>query len=485
MAAKATKRHAHKSSPRRALIPVLAGLVLAVGLVAGGCELLGSHHTGLAGNDNGDPHTTSSNAPVTSTPTLRMLWTTPRGGDGAVAFSPVITLRFSAPLAADSIHPRLSPPIRGTWQTAGDEMVFRPAGNLSPYTGITVTVPGGTRGIEGATGAFLETGTQVRYRVRGASELRLQELLAELGYLPVAFVPGTNGPTQAATTSDVTGSSTTTTTSSSTTTTTPTTTSTSTTTTTTAPPPTTTTTTSPPGPPPPDTEVVPGPPAGHTSVQEPHLASDIPLVALPGHFVWRYTDIPASLQTLWSAGNPNEITTAAVMSFESANGLPWDGLAGPQVWSDLLKAVAARHLDTSPYNYVYVSTASTEYIDLWSDGQVIFQSLANTGIPAAPTQAGTWPVYARYLVTTMSGTNPNGTKYDDTGIKWVSYFHGGDALHFSPRPGYGYPQSLGCVELPYTSAETLFPYTPIGTLVTVEASAVSPTVMPPSTSQGP
>ena len=31
--------------------------------------------------------------------------------------------------------------------------------------------------------------------------------------------------------------------------------------------------------------------------------------------------------------------------------------------------------------------------------------------------------------TTMSGTNPDGSHYNDPGIKWVSYFNGGDALH--------------------------------------------------------
>ena len=43
----------------------------------------------------------------------------------------------------------------------------------------------------------------------------------------------------------------------------------------------------------------------------------------------------------------------------------------------------------------------------------------------------------------------------------------GDALHGYVRPGYGYPQSNGCVEMPPANAAVVFPYTPIGTLVTV------------------
>ena len=94
---------------------------------------------------------------------------------------------------------------------------------------------------------------------------------------------------------------------------------------------------------------------------------------------------------------------------------------------------------------------------MWRDGHDIFTTLVNTGIPQAPTATGTYPVYARYLVTTMTGKNPNGTPYSDPGIPWVSYFNGGDALHGFIRASYGFPQSLGCVEMTYADAETMYP----------------------------
>ena len=52
----------------------------------------------------------------------------------------------------------------------------------------------------------------------------------------------------------------------------------------------------------------------------------------------------------------------------------------------------------------------------------------------------------------MSGTNPDGSHYNDPGIRWISYFHGGDALHAFNRASFGTPQSLGCVELPLDAA---------------------------------
>ncbi|MDE3086832.1 MAG: L,D-transpeptidase, partial [Acidobacteriota bacterium] len=104
----------------------------------------------------------------------------------------------------------------------------------------------------------------------------------------------------------------------------------------------------------------------------------------------------------------------------------------------------------------------------WRNGAPLYSTPANTGVAGAATQVGTWPVYARYTSTTMSGTNLDGSHYDDPGIPWVSYFHGGDALHGFVRPSYGTPQSLGCVEMPPSNAGVVYPLTPLGTLVTVE-----------------
>jgi hypothetical protein len=68
----------------------------------------------------------------------------------------------------------------------------------------------------------------------------------------------------------------------------------------------------------------------------------------------------------------------------------------------------------------------------------------------------------------MSGFNPDGSYYSDPDIPWVAYFNGGDAVHGFLRYSYGFPQSLGCVELPYPHAQVVFQYDQIGTLVDIE-----------------
>ena len=121
------------------------------------------------------------------------------------------------------------------------------------------------------------------------------------------------------------------------------------------------------------------------------------------------------------------------------------------------------------YNYVYVTESLPETVKVFHNGKVVTESAANTGIPGAETELGTFPVFEHLEETTMSGENPDGSHYEDPGIMWVSYFNGGDALHTFDRASYGSPQSLGCVEMRLEDAATIWPYTPVGTLVHVEA----------------
>ena len=187
-----------------------------------------------------------------------------------------------------------------------------------------------------------------------------------------------------------------------------------------------------------------------------------------GRFTWRYTNVPGSLRQLWQPGHENTITRGAIMAFEAHQGLSADGSAGRSVWQALITATIAGERTSSGYSYVIVHrNQRPQALTLWHDGHTILTTPANTGIPAAPTVFGTFPVYARFTVTTMKGTNPDGTHYSDPGIPWVSYFNGGDAIHGFTRASYGSPQSLGCVELPASEAGKVWPYTPIGTLVTV------------------
>jgi L,D-transpeptidase catalytic domain/Putative peptidoglycan binding domain len=188
-----------------------------------------------------------------------------------------------------------------------------------------------------------------------------------------------------------------------------------------------------------------------------------------GTFSWRFPNTPPELVRLWHPNQYNAIVRGAVMAFQSEHDLTVDGFAGHDVWQALISDVIAGKPRAGGYSYVYVHSTVPQSLNLWHDGRVILSSPGNTGVPAAPTELGTFPVFEHIPVGTMSGTNPDGSHYDDPGIQWISYFNHGEAIHAFNRTSFGTPQSLGCVELPLAAAAKVWPYTPIGTLVTVES----------------
>jgi hypothetical protein len=311
-----------------------------------------------------------------------------------------IRLTFSQPLegALGSAQPRFSSPVAGSWRaTDSHTLLFTPAGFGFPFASTLRLQLPHQLGI--SAGASTPTPARtIDWTIAGARFLRLQQLLAGAGYLPLLWQPATGPPVERQPLAEITAAI--------------------------------------------------SPPAGH--------------------FRWRYPNTPRELQRLWSAGQPNQITRGAVMMFEHDHGLAVDGFAGAQVWRGLLTDAISGKKRADGYSYVYVHRSLPQLLTLWHNGKFVLSSPGNTGVPAAPTKLGSFPVFEHIPVGTMSGTNPDGSHYHDPGIRWISYFNGGDALHSFTRASFGTPQSLGCVELPLTTAARLWPYTPIGTLVTIE-----------------
>ncbi len=196
-----------------------------------------------------------------------------------------------------------------------------------------------------------------------------------------------------------------------------------------------------------------------------------------GQFTWK-SGYPSELRRFWRDGTTDGlILQGAVMAFEQQHGLKVDGIAGPKVWHALLTAVAAHDVNKNGYTYAIASEGDPETLTIWHDGQQVLQTDADTGIPASPTTIGTSPVYLRYYYQDMQGTNPNGTPYSSP-VYYISYFRGNLAVHWYPRASYGFPQSLGCVELPWSAAKTAWQYLSYGSLVTVQPGSQTPGTSP-------
>jgi hypothetical protein len=306
-----------------------------------------------------------------------------------------ITVTFSKPLSKvlGANRPPVSPAGSGSWVTLNAHTIrFVPQGyGYGLGAAVSVPLPGGVHLVGASQTGSVTAGT---WTVPNGSTLRLQQLLAQLGYLPLSFrgahVPLTAEAQEAA------------------------------------------------------------------AIKPPS-----------GRFGWSYSNTPDALKSMWSPGTSGTMTQGALMAFQNDHGFTTvDGQAGPIVWKSLITAVLQNKRSSFGYSFVNVSL-SGQSLNLWHNGKTVTTTAVNTGISSRPTDPGTFPVYSHLRVTTMSGTNPDGSHYDDPGIQFVSYFNGGDALHAFTRAQYGFPQSLGCVEMALDPASVVWPYTPIGTLVHV------------------
>ncbi len=323
-----------------------------------------------------------------------------------------ITLTFDEPVASalGTSLPRVSPATAGTWtEPDADTLVFTPRSpGFGPGTAVSVSFDRPVTVVSGSSGDPVAAAASGSYHfaITQASMLRLQQILAQLHYLPLNFTPapGVRSPTT--------------------------------------------------------------------------LTGEVATLGSPlkGSFSWRWQSTPASLQAQWQPGSPTVMVKGALMAFMAAtdsssyNGYTADDETVSQLadgsWQALLSAAAANRVDPEPYSYVYVSENLPETLNVWENGSTVLTSPTNTGIPAEPTALGTYPIYVRYTFNYMTGFNPDGSYYDDP-VYWINYFNGGDAVHGFVRASYGFPQSLGCVELPIPTAHVAFDHLAIGDLVTV------------------
>ena len=127
---------------------------------------------------------------------LQVVSVAPAAGAKGINGTSPIRVQFSSPLAASSPMPTLSPSIAGHWTVQGDAAVFTPAVGYFENTRVTVNIPGGLAGVISAAGsqtpatAERSSSDLSRSFTTGSfSTMRLQQLLAQLGYLPMTWTP--------------------------------------------------------------------------------------------------------------------------------------------------------------------------------------------------------------------------------------------------------------------------------------------------------
>jgi hypothetical protein len=379
---------------RRTKIALLAaggvGVLVVAGVTIGTLGAGGSTSRTTAVSDHD-----SSGAQAGVAAPLRVVSVTQGGAVTRTNGASPIRVTLSAPLASNSPMPAVHPATAGSWAKTGSTLTFTPSAPFWPGSRVRVTIPAGGSGLRSAAGGVLATTVTQRFTTQHWSTLRLKQMLAQLGYLPLKWAP-----------------------------------------------------------------------QNPATMQPDNIPTELSAMYSPpaGTFTWK-KGYPSVLTRFWG-GRSSLIMQGAIRAFQSNKGLTMTGVMTPALWRDVVRAAAAGQANPNGYSYALARKSSPETLTVWHNGHVILHTLANTGIPVAPTADGTFPVYLRYRFQIMSGTNPDGSHYADP-VSFVAYFNGGDAVHYFPRGFYGAPQSLGCVELPLAQAQHVWPFLTYGTLVTV------------------
>jgi lipoprotein-anchoring transpeptidase ErfK/SrfK len=334
-----------------------------------------------------------------------------------------LRVRLSAPPTSFSPRPTLSPAVAGTWSTHGDSEIFTPASTLDPCANYTLTIPASSTAVGHSP---LGRQRSLALSVECPSVKGLQQTLARLDYLPYsahsavrarefrAQVAQAQGSDAASETAD------------------------------------TATTAQ----------------ASGTMYSAAHVARRVAAIDMfdPSHAQPepRIGNAPP-----FAYGQLDATTKGALMVFQSEHEIEPTGTLEAATWKALLKAAETDKRNPSPYTFVTVTESLPETLEVHRGGHVVFSTPANTGVPGAETAQGIFPVYSRFVSTTMTGTDVDGTKYTVPDVPWVNYFNGGDAVHGYPRASYGFPQSNGCVELPIEAAAQVYPLLKIGDLVEI------------------
>lgn len=152
-----------------------------------------------------------------------------------------------------------------------------------------------------------------------------------------------------------------------------------------------------------------------------------------------------------------QATTDAVIAFQKWEGLPRDGVAGPQTLARLKTATAPTPLLAGAGKRVEVSL-SKQVAEEVDSGQVLWTLHVSTGKPGFETPVGRYQVYTK-------STRSWSSEYSEW-LPYASFFHNGYGIHGLAEVPVT-PGSHGCVRVPMENAPLIYQFATIGTEVDI------------------
>lgn len=157
-------------------------------------------------------------------------------------------------------------------------------------------------------------------------------------------------------------------------------------------------------------------------------------------------------------GRSGPATTAAVAAFQKWEGLPRDGVAGPQTRARLARAVRPTPRSRGGSGRRAEVLLDRQLVLAIQDDRVVRTLHVSSGKPSTPTPTGSYRVYAQF-------DRWWSVPFRDW-LLWASPFVGGIAFHQYPDVPY-YAASHGCVRVPEVNARWLYGFLSVGNPVLV------------------
>ena len=188
----ARTRGRHRNRREHGRVKTGVVVALSCGLLAAGTTF--AVHLGLAAARVNAPAASAPSAGTAgrgaSATTLQVLSVSPDNSADPLTPANPVRIVFSAPLTAKSPLPTFSPAVPGRWRSVGNNtIVFTPSAAVAATTEETLLIPGGRSGERSVTGLTLTASVTAVFQAGGWSTLRLEQLLAQLGYLPMTWNP--------------------------------------------------------------------------------------------------------------------------------------------------------------------------------------------------------------------------------------------------------------------------------------------------------
>ncbi|RBP97498.1 L,D-transpeptidase [Bifidobacterium aemilianum] len=118
---------------------------------------------------------------------------------------------------------------------------------------------------------------------------------------------------------------------------------------------------------------------------------------------------------------------------------------------------------------------SNQTATVYQNGNVVKSFPVCTGMAGSyESDTGTFAIYLKYAIQDMRGLNNDGSKYLIPGVKWVSYYNGGESFHTASWNPVGiatgdptHRGSHGCINMYEQDSQWIYDHCPEGTIVQV------------------